>query len=140
MVEKVEIDNYFRAIDKNCSGFIGGDDLKEEFKEAGIEEDVEELIFNLSIEGNQSLDYSDFVVAAIDWKSCLQLECFDYFIEPGSAGYITVNDLRKMIPTVQYSDILQFFTSIDVDKKGSITMSQLYEKVLDSFNSQIIGL
>lgn len=136
----MDVDKYFKVIDKNCSGLIGEDDLRDEFREMGIEEDVEELIFSLSFEGNQCLDYSDFVVATIDWKNCLQLESFNYFVEPGSAGCLSFNDLRKMIPTVQYADILQFFASMDTDKKGSVTMSQLYEKVLESFNSKIVQL
>jgi len=108
--------------------------LRQNLIELGIEEDAEELITNLSIEGSSSLDYSDFIVATTDWKSCLRLESFSYFIEPGSSGHIAISDLRKVVPTVPYADILQFYNTIDTEKKGFVSIHQLYERVLYYLN------
>lgn len=113
---------------------INEEDLKQELIELDIEENAEELILNLSTEGNTFLDYSDFVVATTDWKSCLHIESFSYFIEPGSLGQITITDLRKVVPTVPYADILKFFNTIDTENKGLVSIPQLYERVLYYLN------
>ena len=88
------LDNAFNAMDLDHEGFIDLEELGKAFTKAEIdvtEDEISEMLKTLDSDGNGRLNYSEFLVAAINIKT-----------------YITEKNLR------------QFFLSVDVSRDGYI--------------------
>jgi calcium-dependent protein kinase len=89
----------FVEIDKDGTGLINADELKEAIKQSSIEipdEQVEKIINEVDYFGNKKINYTEFLVATLDVKSFLddnKLQAiFNQFDTDGS-GTITKDNI-----------------------------------------------
>ena len=94
----------FYAIDKDHTGKINMNELKQAFKESNIEVDEEELKKIVSYtedqDGSGKIEYTDFIVASLNQKEFIDKErlitAFKYF-DVDSSGFIDSSDVKKAL-------------------------------------------
>ncbi len=108
-----ELRNQFQAIDLNGQGFINTMELKEAYKRANInldDEELEEIVERIDKRKNNKLDYSEFLIAAIDESKLIEkknlIKVFNYFDEDNS-GFIDITNLRSLLLRTMHRDKLQ---------------------------------
>jgi calcium-dependent protein kinase len=101
--ELTALNNTFNAIDLNHEGFISMDELKNAFVKAGLElteKELNEIINRIDSDKNGKLNYSEFLVAAVNIKSTLDNQrLYKLFLnfDINNTGYIDVYSLHKAI-------------------------------------------
>lgn len=97
------LDNAFNAIDLNHEGFIDLEELRKAFLKADIdvsEEEVSEMLKTLDSDGNGRLNYSEFLVAALNIKKYIkekQLKQFFLSVDVSKDGYIDGKKVKAML-------------------------------------------
>jgi calcium-dependent protein kinase len=73
--EKEQIDRVFKAMDKNGDGVLTKEEIKngyaEYFGRTLGDNEVDEMFKNVDVDGNGSIDYSEFIVATMNEKHLL---------------------------------------------------------------------
>lgn len=108
--EKRDLISMFRSLDTNNDGEISKEELLYGLKKADMnltEDDIEAIITKMDNNNSQSIDYTEFVAAAIDRSNLLSedrmLNCFNMF-DRDKSGKISVNELKQML---QGNEIVQ---------------------------------
>jgi Ca2+-binding EF-hand superfamily protein len=127
-----EVIEFFKHIDRNHSGDISVEDLAFAFNDSDLKQDAKKLMEQLNVESGETLTYSDFVVATVDWQSELKLEFFSNILELPSSGNITLQDLKKILLNLEEHELNSFFSLMTKEKKGIISISQLFEYIKSS--------
>lgn len=98
-----ELKKWFTVIDKNNSGSITADELKQAMKLSGyqmVEEEINEIISNSAYLNEGTINYTDFLIATLDKKKLLDeqvlWEAFKYF-DVDNDGTISINDLQNAL-------------------------------------------
>ena len=98
-----DLNNIFRALDTDFSGYISEIELKEGLSRVGLDlrhEEIKNLISTIDKAGNGKIDYSEFLMAAIDRKHLLDRELmwmvFQTF-DIDNSGYISVSNLTEVL-------------------------------------------
>lgn len=111
----VGIQEMFKAIDEDGSGTITIEELREGLRKKGAEMDENELqriVDNIDANGNQKIDYEEFLAATIHLSKLEKEEnmvlAFQYF-DTDNSGYITRDELEAALEKIGDD-------SIDVDK------------------------
>lgn len=101
--EIVGIRQMFQDLDKDNSGTITVDELREGLKMRGAivaEGELERLMGNLDLDGSNTLDYLEFLAATVNLGKLYRREnvmkAFQYFDKDGS-GYITEDELKQVL-------------------------------------------
>lgn len=121
----------FKYFDKKGTGRISIADLKQVVKEQGLvvtNEQLDEIINKLEIDGSQTIGYSDFIMAAIDTKLYLKrellAEVFSHF-DVDNSGYIDAKDLKeamkRVAKQVPEDEISEMLAECDTSVKGRIS-------------------
>jgi len=76
--EKEHLEKVFRALDKNGDGHLSKEEILEGYEEHfGVpinEEEVDKMFKNIDIDGNGSIDYTEFVMASMNEKNIVTKE------------------------------------------------------------------
>lgn len=101
--EKCALINTFKSLDTNNDGELSKDELLSGFRKVDTnltEADIEALIERIDNNKSKSIDYIEFVAAAIDRKNLLSedrmLNCFNMF-DKDKSGKISVVELKSML-------------------------------------------
>lgn len=101
--EIIGIREMFKAIDKDGSGCITIDELRQGLKTKGAElnaVEVERIVDQIDVNGNHLIDYEEFLAATIHLsklnKEELLMEAFEFFDKDGS-GFITLEELNQAL-------------------------------------------
>ena len=93
----------FQAMDTHHTGSLNKDEVQEGFKKLGIKiskEEVEEIILKIEDCEHGKINYSEFLVAAMDFKSNVDKEklilAFSYF-DVDKTGQISVEDIESSL-------------------------------------------
>lgn len=94
----------FQALDKNGDGHLSKEELLEGYElHFGIpinEEEVENMMKNVDIDGNGFIDYTEFVMATMNEKNMVSnerlMQAFKMFDKDGS-GTITADEIREVL-------------------------------------------
>ncbi len=64
----------FRVLDKNNTGLLKLQEIKEAFKESNIpQDDLDEMFRNLDFDQDGSINYSEFLAATVDRRKALSM-------------------------------------------------------------------
>ena len=64
----------FRALDKNNTGLLTLNEIKEAFKDANVtQEDLDMIFSNIDLNHDGEINYSEFLAATVDKKKALTL-------------------------------------------------------------------
>lgn len=90
----------FRALDKNNTGILTINEIKEAFKESSIDSTDVSKIFNMIDSDHDGvINYSEFLAATIDKKKALTMQnlmfAFHHF-DVDNSGYITEKNLEEV--------------------------------------------
>ena len=93
----------FQYMDLNGEGYINMEDLTQAYKRANIEineNEINDIIHNVDNHNNKKLNYSEFLIAAVDEKKIIEKEnlikVFNYFDEDNS-GFIDKKNLKSLL-------------------------------------------
>lgn len=97
-----------------------------------------DLMRRADSDGNGYIDYTEFVVAAIDKKKLLSKEniqaSFDAF-DQNRNGSISVEELKSMLGTASLRDDLwnELLKEVDQDKNGEVNLAEFVNMMLKVF-------
>jgi len=127
--EKNELIKIFKALDLNNDGVISKQELKAGLAKVNhfvSEQEAEALMEKIDHNGNNGIDYSEFVAAAIDRKRVLTDEkirkCFRQF-DKDNSGKISVKEFRQMFQgsNVNNEDLWRnLIKDVDINQDGEI--------------------
>jgi len=92
----------FEAIDRDGNGFVTVEELRSSFEKAGVQipEDLALLAVAAGTDGNDTIEYTEFIAAAMDKKKILKeevvWEAFKIFDVDGN-GTVTKKELMKIL-------------------------------------------
>lgn len=98
--EIFEIRELFFKLDLNGDGKLSRDELYKGYKMLGFEKhsEIEQLMKKCDADGNGFIDYTEFIIATMDWENKLSIgklkETFRAYDIDGT-GYITMLKLKK---------------------------------------------
>ncbi|KAL4489468.1 hypothetical protein ABPG72_002764 [Tetrahymena utriculariae] len=126
----------FKKIDKDQTGLIRVDELKEVMNNAGYtssKEEIEQIIRKISSQDNKDLTikYSEFLAATLDVVSYLKQEkiwsIFKYF-DPSNTNYISIADLREILlrngRDIPELEIKQMVKEVNPENDGNISLAE----------------
>ncbi len=124
----------FMRMDKDKTGDITGNELKEALHDAHIKIDDSELdmiINEVDYHGDKIINYSEFLSATIQVKSILtdeKLHAIFKQFDTDNKGKITadniVSAMQKLGHQVTKNEIEEIFNHYDIDKNGDITFEE----------------
>lgn len=92
----------FESIDRDGNGFVTVEELRETFEKTGVNvpQDLAMLAASAGTDGNDTIEYTEFIAAAMDKKSILKeevvWEAFKIFDVDGN-GTVTKKELLKIL-------------------------------------------
>lgn len=105
------IKEMFKAIDEDGSGTITVDELREGLRKKGAElawKEVEKIMDRIDINGNQKIDYEEFIAATIHLNKLgreeLMMEAFQHF-DTDNSGFITMEELTTAMKECGCDDV-----------------------------------
>lgn len=123
----------FKAMDKDNSGSITYDELREGLRNHGTnlpEHQVQELLEAADVDRNGTIDYKEFIAATMQLNKAQKEEhvfnAFQHFDADGS-GYITKEELQNALEKEEVllpGEIESIISEIDTDNDGKINYSE----------------
>jgi len=129
------IKEMFRAIDEDGSGTITIKELKEGLAKKGASlasSEVEKIISDIDINGNQKIDYEEFIAATIHLNKLnreeLMMEAFKYF-DRDESGFITRDEMKTALDDagVLDDDVANILMTADTNGDGGIDYQEFCE-------------
>lgn len=88
---------------------------------------------NVDIDMNGFVDYSEFLVATQNWKKLLaHREIYEILKSEISENAFNIQDFKAALPMLDLNEITDFFSEIDTDHDGKITMEELKKHFLST--------
>lgn len=126
MTEVMGLKEMFEAMDKDNSGTITVAELKRGIQEKGgliREQDLEMLMGQADVDGDRTINYTEFIAATISAAKMTQEEhlrtAFEHFDENGD-GRISRDELMKALQDLKIKDADEILAQVDADNDGSI--------------------
>ena len=134
--EEKKLRQVFRYIDHRGKNRLSRIDFEKTFEENGIsatEEQIENLINVLDSDGNNSIEYQEFIRALCDQKSLYSdknLKSAFNAIDNDKKGYINTDDIKKFIfknKKVEEKIFLDYLKQIGMDLESKLTFEQFVD-------------
>lgn len=135
------IDKVFQALDTQHDGMIRRYELKQAiyrvYHKLITDSELNKMMKNLDLDGDGTLSYSEFVMAAVSTKDLLShsrlQKAFDLF-DTQKKGYITHDELREAFRFVQMdmSYLNKIIRKVDMDGDGKITFAEFVVMMTNS--------
>jgi calcium-dependent protein kinase len=132
----------FMRMDKDQTGDITANELKEALNEASVkidDKELEDIINNVDYHGDRLINYSEFLSATIQVKNILtdeKLKSIFKQFDTDSTGKITAENIikamQKLGHTVSHQEIKEMFERYDIDNTGDITFDE-FKLVFENF-------
>ena len=121
----------FIKMDTNGDGTLTINELREGLSQTGMAGEVESIMKSMDVDGNGSVDYSEFLAATLDKNIYLQEErlysAFKKFDRDGS-GKISASELREVLGAQEIEQNNEFWeeliTEADVNGDGEIDFNE----------------
>lgn len=120
----------FRSLDKNNTGMLTINEIKDAFNESAIpSEDVSKIFNMIDIDHDGVINYSEFLAATMDKTKALTMQnlmfAFHHF-DVDNSGYITEQNLSEVFhregKKISKEQIHEILESVDIEKKGNISL------------------
>merc|ERR1712048_320980 len=124
------------SLDLDHDGRLTNAELKQGIANSGIKHlgsELEKVMLSLDTDGSGSIDYSEFLAAAIDKKVYLQDDvCWSAFhvFDRNGDGHISVQELQQVLASGDVETAMgskavqQLLKDIDTDGNGTIEFSE----------------
>ena len=139
--KKENYKSFFDKYDSNRDGNVTSDELANILKAINInvsDEEIKEIIEELELEGNNEINYEDFVSIVnrrekdVDTEEEV-LKAFKFFDKEGN-GLININDLKHIMITVSKNlsepEIDDMLKEADLDMDGFINYEEFIRSLL----------
>uniref|UniRef100_A0A7S2QUB8 Calcium-dependent protein kinase n=1 Tax=Chlamydomonas chlamydogama TaxID=225041 RepID=A0A7S2QUB8_9CHLO len=123
------IKEMFSAIDEDNSGTITVDELREGLRKKGAAlafQEVAKIVDQIDVNGNQKIDYEEFLAATIHLNKLnreeVMVEAFKYF-DKDNSGFITRDELEEALKEVgeDVSEVIDsILSAVDTNNDGKI--------------------
>mmetsp|Transcript_23545 Transcript_23545/g.20897 ORF Transcript_23545/g.20897 Transcript_23545/m.20897 type:complete len:216 (-) Transcript_23545:7-654(-) len=131
----------FEKIDTDHSGYIEAEELAEAMRKVDedlTQEDIDGIIKEIDVEGNQKINYSEFIAATLDVKATLTdaklITLFKNF-DLDNSGYITLENLqgafKKFGNNVSKSELQIVLDKHDIAKDGKISYEEFQHMIFE---------
>ena len=139
--EKDSLEQSFKKMDKNGDGTLSCEEIREGFKDVYGEvsdEEIETILLNADIDQSGSVDYSEFLVAAMNTLSILSKEklekAFNAF-DKDSSGKISMEELKQVLGRTEEFDpqVEALIKEADVNADGEIDLKEFKELMMKVF-------
>lgn len=142
--DKAELTEIFKQLDTNKDGVISKDELLDGFQRANIagltQNDVEQLIDKIDGNKSKTIDYTEFLAAAIDKKKVLNSEqikkAFSIF-DKDNNGKISPSEFKNIFKGVTGVDEqlwVEMIKEVDTDGNGEIDFKEFHEILMKLIN------
>jgi calcium-dependent protein kinase len=129
-----ELVKLFKSIDKNNDGRLSFDEVINGYKELGLPlTQADEIIKKVDFDQSGMIEYSEFITAAQDWKLACQKDLLEKTFntyDVGGDGYLSLYELKALIPNIENSEWQKFFNDADKDKDGVISLAEFKDYML----------
>ncbi|OMJ88664.1 hypothetical protein SteCoe_9363 [Stentor coeruleus] len=133
IADNSELTRLFKALDKNTDGKLSPQEILDGLGELGFNINIQEIMKNVDIDKNGFVDYSEFLVATQNWKKLLaHREIYEILKSETSENTFNVEDFKSTLPMLDNNEITEFFSEIDTDRDGKITMEELKKHFLST--------
>ena len=133
--EKDRMIKAFKTLDKNGDGLITKDELLENYRlfynGSESEEYVNEVLNKIDYNENAGIDFSEFCVANINFKKCLnekKLRQIFNIIDKDESGNITEKELNEFFHFTDRKEekkyLKEMISEVDVNKDGEISFEE----------------
>ncbi len=131
----------FQAIDTNHTGCLNNEEISDAFKKVGVKiskEEVEEIINKIEDNDHGKINYSEFLLAAMDFKKNVDKEklisAFSYF-DIDKTGKIEIRDIEEAMlrSGKKILDKSELYALISNANKGKDTLSISLDEFLGMF-------
>lgn len=139
--EKEQLLEVFKAMDKNFDGKLSRKELIEAYSELYSEEAaknyVDHIFERLDFNKSDSLDFSEFMVANIDYKKAFNnqnLKKLFSIVDSDNSGYITPEELKNFLHFEDKNEklIMDMIKEVDKNKDGVISYGE-FVAMMDGF-------
>jgi len=135
--EREEINKVFRGMDADCDGVLSAEDIKQGylhfFHKDVSDIEVENLFQRINVSETGSIDYTEFLIAAMQRSKIIDEEklraafsCFDR----GDKGYISANDLKLALSGV---------VALPEDDSGGMSADEIIEEMVKQVDMEGSG-
>lgn len=126
-----ELSKIFQQCDKNGDGKLSKDEIKELCDQylLDTELNIPKIMEKCDLDGNGYLDYTEFLIAAIDWEKALNTErltnAFNIYDKDGN-GKICLNELQDVLSNsgLERHEIKQMIEMADENNDGEIDFEE----------------
>jgi len=145
LVTKTERENVakiFRAYDKNGDGLLSREEIRQGFENHYIEgvdiESFDAIFDQVDIDGSGTIDYSEFIIAAMHRNQLLNRErltaAFKMFDQDGD-GSITWTEIKRVLSSatenqISAEHIRDMIKQADIDGDGCLSVNEFIEMML----------
>lgn len=138
-----ELSVLFKKWDSNNDGYLSFEELEENMTDLTQlftlnEAEMRLMLKNADVNGDDRLDYTEFVTAAFDKQKLLNKENLDRvfkMIDANNDGKISREELQSVFGTAQLEDgeatWLEIMEQVDTDKDGFISYEEFNEHMFD---------
>ena len=130
------LEQEFRTMDSNLDGYITRGELADAIRRTGSLGTADEFLRELDINGDDQIDWNEYLRAAIARKEMLKderiIETFRWF-DGDKSGKISVDEMKKMLGSETDGKILmEMFNIADLNNDGEIDLDEFRAMLLKS--------
>lgn len=118
--------NLFKALDRDRDGRLNSQEILDGLLEFGFHNNIEDVMEQVDIDMNGFVEYSEFLVATQDWKKLIsRKDIFDILKSESLENNLNMYDVKAALPMLDIGEVHGFFSKIDEDSDGRITIEEL---------------
>lgn len=140
--EKTRLLQAFKELDKDKDGQISKEELMVAYSSVSsnpmIDREVDEVLKKLDFNNTSAIDFSEFLVANVDYKQSLnqqKLQQIFSIIDKDKNGFITVEELKEFLNIAEDKHdafVKQMMNEVDKNKDGVISFDE-FEGMMNEF-------
>ena len=136
--EQEQLLKFFKEADRNHDGMLDTEEIKAICKEQNFSLDTKEFLKSADVNGDGKVNYSEFLMAAVDFKKKSGKKMvIDIFksIDADNDGYVDRRELSRFL-NLSYNDPLieELFEEADINKDNRLTIDEFLTDLVNLYS------
>eukprot|EP00358_Blepharisma_japonicum_P005567 CAMPEP_0202941710 /NCGR_PEP_ID=MMETSP1395-20130829/1837_1 /ASSEMBLY_ACC=CAM_ASM_000871 /TAXON_ID=5961 /ORGANISM="Blepharisma japonicum, Strain Stock R1072" /LENGTH=210 /DNA_ID=CAMNT_0049637171 /DNA_START=879 /DNA_END=1508 /DNA_ORIENTATION=- len=127
--EEKQLSDLFEQLDTNKDGKLSKEELKAGYEHVDIDSniDIDAIMKSCDADGNGTIEFSEFLAAAIDWNKMISQEklkkAFKLYDISGD-GSINLSELQYSMPKIPKEELQEFIKLLDKNHDNLISYQE----------------